>query len=89
MKDTFLIRTLLGAALLFSSCLAADDGNLEYKVKAGYLYNFTKFVTWPESKSPTFNLCLLGSDPFGDAIDPIEEKSAFARPIKVIRLDEA
>ena len=89
MKDTFLIRTLLGTALLFSSSLAADDGDLEYKVKAGYLYNFTKFVTWPEIKGPTFNLCLLGSDPFGKVIDPIEEKSAFARPIKVIRLDEA
>jgi YfiR/HmsC-like len=88
MKDTFLTRLLLSMVLLFSSCLSADDGNLEFKVKAGYLYNFTKFVTWPEIKSPTFNLCLLGRDPFGDVIGPIEEKSAFARPIKLIRLGE-
>ncbi len=26
---------------------AADFSELEYKVKAGYLYNFAKFITWP------------------------------------------
>ena len=88
MKARFLIRTLFALALLFSSCLEAEDDNLEYKVKAGYLYNFTKFITWPDLKSPRFNLCLLGTDPFGAVIDPIETKTAFAKPIKVIRLDE-
>jgi YfiR/HmsC-like len=88
MKDTFLSRTLLCFALLFSGCLSADDGSLEYKIKAGYLYNFTKFITWPELKSPSFNLCLLGNDPFGVVIAPIEKKSAFSLPIRVIRLDE-
>jgi YfiR/HmsC-like len=89
MKDTFLTRALLCLAFLFSNCLASDDGNLEYKVKAGYLYNFTKFVTWPHIKSTSFNLCLLGNDPFGAVIDPIEDKSAFDLPIKVLRLREA
>ena len=89
MKDIFLTRTLICIALLFSDCLVADDGNLEYKVKAGYLYNFTKFVTWPILNGATFNLCILGVDPFGTNIDPIEKKSAFDRPIKIFRLDEA
>ena len=89
MKDTILTRTLLALALLFSSSLVAEDGNLEYKVKAGYLYNFTKFITWPDLKTPSFNLCLIGQDPFGAVIDPIEAKTAFAKPIKVIRLDNA
>lgn len=89
MKDTFLTRILLALALLFSSALAAQDDNLEYKVKAGYLYNFTKFITWPDLKAPSFNLCLVGQDPFGTVIIPIETKTAFAKPIKVIRLDDA
>ena len=88
MKDTFLIKTLLCLALLFSGQLAAEDDNLEYKVKVGYLYNFTKFITWPQTNSTTFNLCILGNDPFGDVIDPIEKKSAFSRSIRIIRLDE-
>jgi hypothetical protein len=88
MKETFLTKISLCLALVFSGSLAADAG-LEYKIKAGYLYNFTKFITWPETKSPTFNLCLLGNDPFGSVIEPIEKKSAFDRPIKLIRLSEA
>jgi hypothetical protein len=62
---------------------------LSTRVKAGYLYNFTKFVMWPEMTGATFNLCLLGSDPFGKVIDAIEKKSAFGKAIQVIRLDVA
>jgi len=73
--------------LLFSQLLFADDSSVEYKIKAGYLYNFTKFVTWPEVNSETFNLCIWGQDPFGELIDPIEQRSAFGRPIKLFRFD--
>jgi hypothetical protein len=75
------------AFLLFSQLLFAEDSNVEYKIKAGYLYNFTKFVTWPEDNSQTFNLCILGDDPFGRIIDPIEKRSAFGRPIKLFRFN--
>ena len=34
--------------LLFSQSLYAEDTTVEYKIKAGYLYNFTKFVTWAD-----------------------------------------
>ncbi len=88
MKDALLTRSLLSLTLLFSSNLASSDANLEYKIKAGYLYNFTKFITWPEFKSETFNLCILGNDPFGEVIDPIENKTAFKRAIKIVRLSE-
>lgn len=73
--------------LLFSQLLCADDSSVEYKIKAGYLYNFTKFITWPVDNAETFNLCILGDDPFGELIDPIEQRSAFGRPIKLFRID--
>jgi YfiR/HmsC-like len=89
MTNTFLTRALVCIALLFSNCAAADDdSNLEYKIKAGYLYNFTKFITWPKLNGTSFNLCLLGDDPFGTVINPIEKKTAFGHAIKIFRLDE-
>jgi hypothetical protein len=72
---------------LFSPLLRADDTSVEYKIKAGYLYNFTKFITWPEDNAKTFNLCILGSDPFAELIDSIEQRTAIERPIKVFRFD--
>ncbi len=86
MKPINLAGVFFGLAILFSPCAGADD--VEYKVKAGYLYNFTKFITWPGDNSATFNLCIVGEDPFGDLIDPIEQRSAFGRPIKLFRFND-
>lgn len=85
MKLINLPSIFFGVALLFPQYVIATD--VEYKVKAGYLYNFTKFITWPEDKNETFNLCIVGEDPFGDLIDPIEQRSASGRPIKLFRLN--
>jgi len=52
--------------LLLSQSLYAEDASVEYKIKAGYLFNFTKFVTWADDDSETFNLCILGNDPLAN-----------------------
>ncbi len=44
----------------------------EYQVKAVYLYNFGGFVVWPATTatpSATFDVCVLGRDPFGSVLD--------------------
>jgi YfiR/HmsC-like len=44
----------------------------EYEVKAAYLYNFGRFVAWPDQgsrKDEPFEICVLGQDPFGPALD--------------------
>jgi len=87
MKIISLSGVIFFMVLLLSLQAIADDANVEYKVKAGYLYNFTKFITWPENESETFNLCIVGEDPFGDLIDPIEQRTAFGRPIKLFRFN--
>ncbi len=68
--------------------IAMANATVEYKVKAGYLYNFTQFVTWIEDNSSSFNVCIVGQDPFGHSIDPIEKKTAFGRPIKLFKLND-
>jgi hypothetical protein len=43
----------------------------DYDVKAVYLYNFGRFVEWPAkvTTAGSFNICVLGDDPFGRALD--------------------
>ena len=54
-------------ALNGTPLLYPQSSPTEYQVKAAYLYNFGKFVEWPtrvtESGS-SFNICVLGQDPF-------------------------
>jgi uncharacterized protein DUF4154 len=63
----------------------------EYLIKAGFIYNFAKFVEWPEAAfaqpdSPIV-IGILGTDPFGALIDRIvENKKVGARGFVVRRL---
>ena len=45
----------------------------EYKVKAAFLFNFTKFVDWPSASfinaEAPFVIAVVGIDPFGPLID--------------------
>ncbi len=75
-------------SIFFFSQSAAEERDVEYKVKAGYLYNFTKFITWPENKSKTFDLCIFGKDPFGPIIDPIEKRTVKNKPIRLYRIQK-
>ena len=90
-------KTILAAAALLLiigpvrfPVRAADPAStiqedLEYKVKAAYLYNFIKFVDWPsesmENTDLPIRICVLGKNPFGDLLSPLEEKRAKDRPL--------
>lgn len=45
----------------------------EYQIKAAFVYNFAKFVEWPENTAvaggPAFIIGVLGEDPFGETLD--------------------
>ena len=66
---------LLALSLLPISLSEAADVPLEYGVKATFLLRFTQFIEWPsEALGPTdapFNICVVGNDPFGAALDQI------------------
>ncbi len=85
-----MIVAVTGLLFAVSSVLAEQKPN-EYQVEAAYLYNFGRFVEWPAkgttTKSDAFTICVLGEDPFGQALDAtfagatIENKSVVARRI--------
>lgn len=41
----------------------------QYDVEAVYLFNFGKFVSWPQKNTTGFVICILGENPFGSALD--------------------
>ena len=73
-----------GAWLLCCAASAADLS--EYEVKAAFIYNFAKFTEWPSAPADRpLKFCVLGSDPFGAALDPLSGRTAQGRPISVER----
>lgn len=61
---------LLAAGIFLTSQVRISA---EYQVKAVFLYNFTHFVSWPDtlwaSADEPFVIGILGEDPFGNFID--------------------
>lgn len=72
-----------------------DDGALpEYVVKAGFLFNFAKYVEWPAeafaSGTAPISIGILGSDPFGEELDRIlKSKTVKERSFSIVRFREA
>lgn len=65
---------------------------LEYQVKASYLYNFARFITWPEDvvgRQGNFNLCIVGAERFGSALDALAGERLNGHTIAVHRLEQA
>ena len=77
-----------GAVLLFVIALghatAAGQGvPQEYRIKAAYLYNFLKFVEWPQEATPTpLTICVAGRNPFGTYLeDTVRGEQIQGRPV--------
>ena len=66
--------------------LVAHAQPTEYQLKAVFLLNFARYVEWPaESLRNTgrIELCVLGRDPFGEALEAIAGKQAQDREVSV------
>jgi hypothetical protein len=69
----------------------AEGPALEYAVKANYLVKLAPFVGWPprsfSGQSRSFDICVVGEDPFGSALDEAARgQSVDGRPVTVRRL---
>jgi hypothetical protein len=91
-------RTMVSLALTIAAVLlpctssSAADQPQEYQVQAVFILNFTKFIEWPAgSLGPsyaTFNICVLGDDPFGSTLDQIVSgEVVYGRKMAVHRID--
>ncbi len=87
--SAFLTAAVGRIVLLISltTVVVQAEESLEYKIKAAYLYNFTKFITWPPIQNESFNICLIGNDPFSGLLDNLETKTAQDKPIRIFRYD--
>lgn len=70
---------------------AADETELEYRVKAAYLFQFGKFVQWPaaafSSADSALVLCVVGEDRFGSLLDDtVKAKTVDGHPVQVQRV---
>lgn len=61
----------------------SQDVSLEYRVKAVYLFNFIKFVDWPDSSgSGPLTICIAEHNPFGRVLaDTIRGEAVGDRPL--------
>jgi hypothetical protein len=59
----------------------------EYEVKAGFMYNFPKFIEWPldtfSDASKAITLCVFGTDPFGKALSAIDNRTVQTRRLEI------
>lgn len=63
-----------------------DAPELEYKLKAAFLFNFARFAKWPGStvdQTAPFVFCVLGQDPFGPSLSALQERSIGEKAIKL------
>lgn len=86
--------------LLFAFCffkpapVQAGSTSREYELKAAFIYNFTKFIEWPDDAfsgpgSPIF-IGILGQDPFGGALEnAIRGRKVNGRPLVIEHLESA
>lgn len=74
------IGVLIAGWLFFGNILAA---NLEAKIQAAYLYNFTKFIEWPRLPKEFFTICVVGADAVREILGDLADRPVKGRPLKI------
>jgi len=63
----------------------------EYDIKAAFIYNIAKYVDWIErsgmDQQKSLPLCILGEDPFGNAIDKLQGRKVRGFTLHVKRIE--
>ena len=80
------VLVLLGCLLISDVYPESQSAQYkEYEVKAAFMYNFLKFVDWPEEKTAKTGsqiiIGIIGQDPFGGAADILKDKKVEERNV--------
>lgn len=84
-------RFFLLSCMIFPVYGNAIAVELSYQIKAAYIYKILQFVSFPDSafhKEGVVNVCVLGEDRFGAALDEIDGASVPQGIINIIRLGD-
>jgi hypothetical protein len=80
-------------ALLGSAPHLQAQALSEAQIKAGFLYNFARYIEWPveafASKEAVFSMCLIGRDTLGSPLDSFDGKTVHGHPVVVKRFGSA
>lgn len=82
---------VLAITAIVPGWLRAADSR-EYEVKAAFLFNFAKFVEWPQASfsgpQAPLAICVMGRDPFGATLDDlVRGEQVNDRPLGVKRIE--
>ncbi len=88
----FTLFLILSIHLIPSKAMAQEQVSRAYVIKAGFIYNFTRFIKWPPTENPfegngKFNICVTGDNPFGSILHRLEEKHRLKEHPLKIKLD--
>ncbi len=87
LKRTFLILLIIIIMVLPYIAQAKQEIRLyEQEIKAGLIYNFLKYTTWPAAslgRGDKINLCLYGDDTLGNSLQQMEERSVNRKEITI------
>jgi hypothetical protein len=73
----FILLAALCLGIPVGAPLAADEATM----KVAYLYNFAKFIQWPDEQRAMLRLCVMGDDRLGKAID-----SLIGKPVRTMQI---
>ena len=88
-KTYTLFLAILVALAVAPATRAAADGGLdtERQLKAAFIYNFIKFVEWPDEKTvdedTPITIGIIGSQGFIEAFEPFKEKKLKNRRVQI------
>jgi hypothetical protein len=74
MKKITLLFLIIIFALPIITLADNKDVSLEDKTKAAFIYNFTKYIQWPDDTLKTFNIAILGNSEILIPLKEIEKK---------------
>jgi len=85
----FLMLTLFAAP---DAVRAESAREREHKIKAAFIYNFIKFIDWPQEKTPDkdapITIGVIGRSAFVKAFDPVKNKQVKGRKLAIKRFED-
>ncbi len=92
LKKLIRLFTITFFTFIYLFNVHAESGiSREYDIKTAFIYNFAKFIDWPDNSfinaEAPLSICILGKDPFQSTIDSLTKKRIKGREITVKRLN--